>query len=123
MNETQKKLVIISTHAEESPDKATIPFALGTAAGTMGTDVVIILQSTGVHLATKGYADHVHAAGFPPLAELFETFFETGGKVMVCSPCAQARHIKPDDLIGEATVISGATLVAEAMSATTVLNY
>ena len=66
MSEPAQKLLIIGTHAEENPDKATLPFVLGSSALVMGTDVAVILQSTGVYLAMKGYADHVHASGFPP---------------------------------------------------------
>ena len=71
---------------------------MGSTALAMDVGVSIILQVTGVYLALKGYADHVHAAGFPPLMELQETFFEAGGKLMVCSPCMQARKITPEDL-------------------------
>ncbi|KPK25582.1 MAG: hypothetical protein AMK69_13925 [Nitrospira bacterium SG8_3] len=123
MSDKPDKLVIIATHAEESPDKATIPFVMGSAALAMDVDVSIILQVTGVYLALKGYADHVHAAGFPPLLELQETFFEAGGKLLVCSPCMQARKIKPEDLVPKAEVIAGATLVSEVLSATNVVSY
>ena len=123
MSDKPEKLVIIATHAEESPDKATIPFVMGSAALAMDVDVSIVLQVTGVYLALKGYADHVHAAGFPPLLELQETFFEAGGKLLVCSPCMQARKIEPEDLLSQAEVIAGATLVAEVLSATNVVSY
>ena len=123
MNDKPEKLVIIATYAEESPDKATIPFVMGSAALAMDVDVSIILQVTGVYLALKGYADHVHAAGFPPLLELQETFFEAGGKLLVCSPCIQARKIEPEDLLPQAEVIAGATLVSEVLSATNVVTY
>ncbi|MGD9034285.1 MAG: DsrE family protein, partial [Desulfobacteraceae bacterium] len=62
-------------------------------------------------------------AGFPPLIELQETFFEAGGKLMVCSPCMQARKIKPEDLVPQAEVIAGASLVSEVLSATNVVSY
>lgn len=123
MNDKPDKVVIIATHAEESPDKATIPFVMGSAALAMDVEVSIILQVTGVYLGIKGYADHVHAAGFPPLIELQETFFEAGGKLMVCSPCMQARKINPEDLLSQAEVIAGATLVSEVLSATNVVSY
>ena len=123
MNESQQKLVIIATHAEESPDKATIPFVMGSTALAMDVDVSIILQVTGVYLALEGYADHVHASGFPPLLELQETFLEAGGKLLVCSPCMQARKIEPEDLVPQAEVIAGATLVSEVISATNVVSY
>ncbi len=117
------KLVIIATQAEENPDKATLPFVLGNAALAMEVEATVILQSTAVYLAMKGYADHVQAAGFPPLPALLEAFFEGGGRLMVCSPCLQARKIKPEDLIPEGAIIAGATLVAEILSATNCLSY
>ncbi|MFH1351057.1 MAG: DsrE family protein [Pseudomonadota bacterium] len=119
MNDKAEKLVIIATYAEESPDKATIPFVMGSAALAMDVKATIILQVTGVYLGMKGYADHVHAAGFPPLRELQEAFFEGGGQLLVCSPCLQARKIAPEDLIPQAKIIAGATLVSEILSATT----
>lgn len=123
MNEKSKKLVIIATYAEENPDKATIPFVMGSTALAMDVEVSIILQVTGVFLALKGYADHVHATGFPPLVELQELFFESGGKLMVCSPCMQARKIAPEDLIPQSEVIAGAALVSEVLSANNVVTY
>jgi uncharacterized protein involved in oxidation of intracellular sulfur len=123
MSAEPDKLVIIGTHAEESPDKATLPFVMGNAALAMDLEATVALQGTGVYLAMKGYADHVHAAGFPSLSELFQVFFEAGGKLMVCSPCLQARKIGEGDLIPEAKIIAGGTLVSEMLSATSVVTY
>lgn len=123
MNDKSDKLVIVATHAEESPDKATLPFVVANAALAMDVQATVVCQATAVYLAMKGYADHVHAAGFPPLSELLESFFEAGGKLMVCSPCIQARKINPEDLVPQAQIIAGATLVAEMLSATNVVSY
>lgn len=118
-----QKLVIIATHAEENPDKATLPFVMGNTALAMDMDSTVILQSTGVYLAYRGYAEHVHAAGFPPLTELLATYLEAGGKLMVCSPCLEARKITPEELIEPAVIIAGATLINEIASATNVVTY
>ena len=58
-------LIFVATCADENPDKATIPFALGNSALAMDTDVIIVLQATGVFLGKKDYARHIHAPGFP----------------------------------------------------------
>ena len=100
MNENAKKLVIIATHAEENPDKATIPFAIASTALAMDVKAVIILQTTAVFLATKGYAQHVHSVG-----------------------CLQSRKIEPTELISQAQIIAGATVVAESLAADRVLSY
>ncbi|MFH1057650.1 MAG: DsrE family protein [Pseudomonadota bacterium] len=118
-----EKLVMIATHAEENPDKATLPFVMGNAALAMDIEATVVLQSTGIYLAYKGYAEHVHAAGFPSLKELMSLFLEAGGKLLVCSPCLQARKMAPEELIPESVVIAGATLINEVTSATNVVTY
>lgn len=123
MTPDAKKLVVIATHAEENPDKATLPFVMGNAAIAMEAEAVIVLQSTAVYLGMKGYAEHVHSPSFPPLRDLMDIYFEGGGKLLVCSPCLQTRKIAAEDLIPQATVIAGATLISEAFSATSVLSY
>ena len=96
---------------------------MGNTALAMDMESTVILQSTGVYLAYRGYAEHVHAAGFPPLTQLLATFLEAGGKLMVCSPCMQARKITPEELIEAAVIIAGATLISEVASATNVVTY
>ena len=119
----KEKLVYVVTHAEEQPESATIPFVLANTTQAMDAEAVVILQMTGVYLAMKGYADHVHAAGFPPLQELLDTYISEGGKILVCSPCIQARKINPEDLIEGSVVVAGATLVDEFLDAKNVLIY
>lgn len=123
MNNENQKLLIIATHAEEHPDKATLPFVVGNTALAMGTQVTIILQASAVFLATEGYAEHVQAAGFPSLTDLMATYKEAEGKLLVCSPCLQARKIEADQLIEESQIVAGATLVAELMESAKVISY
>ncbi|MDA8141525.1 MAG: DsrE family protein [Desulfobacteraceae bacterium] len=123
MSTETKKLLIIATFAEENPDKATLPFVVGNTALAMGNEVTIMLQSSGVFLATKGYANHVQAAGFPPLAELMATYKEAEGKLLVCSPCLQARKIGAEQLVEGAQIVAGATLIAELMESAKALTY
>jgi uncharacterized protein involved in oxidation of intracellular sulfur len=98
MNKSGKKLVIIATHAEENPGKATLPFVIGSSGLAMDVEVVIILQIAAVYLAVKGYADDIHAPEFAPLNELLDIFLDGGGGLMVCSPCIQARNIDSEKL-------------------------
>jgi len=42
---------------------------------------------------------------------------------MVCSPCIQARKIDPKDLIPQAVIIAGGTIISEISSATNVVTY
>jgi predicted peroxiredoxin len=119
-----EKLVIVCTHGPEDPERATIPFVLATAAQASDVEVVLGFQVNGVMLVRKGCAEHVFAAGFPPLKDLMDAYAEAGGKFYVCGPCVNSRKLDPKvDFIEGATVVNAATFVKEFTEATNVLVY
>ena len=122
-NQRNQKIVIIATHGPEHPERATLPFAMGTAALVMEADAVVILQSTGVLLAKKGCYEHIIAPGLAPLKELIEVFIKQGGQILVCAPCLHEREITKDMLIDAAELVGAGRAVEEALSASAVLNY
>ncbi len=121
--ETNEKIVIISTIGKDSPEKATLPFVLATAALATDVEVSVILQSDSVVLAKKGEADQVKANGLLPLKELLDSFMELKGNLLLCSPCLKERNIKEGDLIEGSQIIAAGTVVTEVLSATSVVTY
>ena len=118
-----KKMVIIATHADDDPEKATIPFVMAIAALASETGATVILQSTGVMLAVKGYTKHVRTEAFPELPDLMKSYLEMGGRILVCAPCLKSRGITEGDLIDGAKTIAAATVVSETTSADATLTY
>lgn len=124
MSEKNGKLILMCTHGPEDPERATIPFVMATAAQASDVEVVLGFQANGVMLIRKGCAEHVFAAGFPPLKELLDIYVENGGKLLVCGPCVKSRQINPEEeFIAGATVVNAATFVKECTEATNVLVY
>ena len=121
--ETTDKIVVISTTGPEFQEKATLPFVVATAAQTVDTHVVIILQASAVLLAKKGMAQNVNAPGLMPLKQLLDTFIELGGELLICNPCIKERHISEDELVTGARPIAAGTVVTEVLSAKAVLTY
>ena len=121
--ETSEKLVIISTTGPENQEKATLPFVIATAAQTVDTEVVVILQASAVLLAKKGAAENVNAQGLMPLKKLMETFIELGGQLLLCSPCIHERFIKEEELIPGSKLVAAGTVVEEVLSAKATLTY
>ncbi|RPH87177.1 MAG: multidrug transporter [Desulfobacteraceae bacterium] len=119
----KEKIVYISTHGAENPEKASLPFVLANAAMVMEVETLVALQGPAVFLAKKGCLEHVHSAGFAPLKELVASFFEQGGRLAVCVPCIQERKINVADLIENATPMAGGTLTEEILSANATLVY
>jgi predicted peroxiredoxin len=124
MTEKKEKLILMCTHGPEDPERATIPFVMATAGQASDVEVVLGFQANGVMLVTKGVAEHVFAAGFPPLKELLDIYLESGGKLLVCGPCVKSRQINPEEeFIAGATVVNATTFVKECTEATNVLVY
>ncbi|MDY0103814.1 MAG: DsrE family protein [Lentimicrobium sp.] len=121
--ETSEKLVIISTIGPENQEKATLPFVIATAAQTVDTEVVMILQASAVLLAKKGAAENVNAQGLMPLKKLMDTFIELGGQLLLCSPCIKERFIKEEELIPGSKLVAAGTVVEEVLSAKATLTY
>lgn len=118
-----EKIVIFATHGGEDAEKATLPFVIGSAALAMDVPVTMILQTTGVTLAQKGSYEHIFAAGFDPLEKLAGSFLEFGGKILVCTPCTEARRITQDMLIEGVELAKAGRMVQEVLEAKAVLNY
>lgn len=116
-------ILIIATHAGEDPERATFPFVMGNASFAMDEPATVVLQGSGVFLAKKGYANHVHASGFDPLPKLIDSFLELGGKIFVCAPCIKERNIAESDLIEKAQVVAGGTVINECCNANAVITY
>jgi uncharacterized protein len=124
MAEKEEMVMFICTHAAENPEKAAIPFVMGSAALAMEVKALIVLQEEGVYLAQKGYAEHMtKPGGFEPLSKLMADFLELGGELKVCVPCIKARNISEADLIGKAHTTAAGQLITDALRANAVFTY
>jgi uncharacterized protein involved in oxidation of intracellular sulfur len=83
MSEEKEKIVLIATHAGEDPERAIFPLLLANAAQAMDVEAVVVLQSDGVYLAQKGYADNISVPGFTPLKQLIDNYVANGGKFLL----------------------------------------
>ena len=123
MENKPEKIVIFAKHGDEDPEKATLPFVIGNAALAMDVKVTMVLQASGVKLATKGIYEHISSPGFDPLKKLVDSFLEFGGTILVCIPCMDQRKITADMLIQGATPVKAARVVQEMLDAKVVLSY
>src|SRR5262245_61102102 len=82
--------VILASGPEDGGKRATLALAAACTAQAMDLNTIVFLVADGVHWGYDGHAEGVHAPGFPPLADLIESFFESGGQVFLCSACDSA---------------------------------
>jgi len=119
----EEKIVVIGTHGEEDPDRATLPFVVANAALAMDVKTTVILQGNAVTLAVKGAGGGIQGIGFPPLKDLIASYFAQGGKILLCTPCIKGRNIAPETLVDGASLIAAGRVVQECLEAKSVLNY
>ncbi|MFP4169635.1 MAG: DsrE family protein [Methanomassiliicoccales archaeon] len=118
-----EKLVIIGTHAEDDPEKATLVWVMACTATASEMEPVVVLQGMGVYMARKNYAAGIRVPSFPPVDELIEAFQESKGKLLVCAPCLNKRNLGQEDLLEGATIINAPTVIKEIGEATQVITY
>jgi predicted peroxiredoxin len=83
MSEQKEKIVFVATHAGEDPERASFPLMLANAAQAMDVEAVVVLQSDGVYLAQKGYADNITVPGSAPLKQLIDSYVANGGTFLL----------------------------------------
>lgn len=105
------QMTVHCTHGREDSERATLSFVVGNVAASADQDAVVLLTIDGVWLATRGYADDIHKAGFQPLKEVMASFVANGGQIWVCGACAKPRGITDGDLVEGARIVTAANAV------------
>lgn len=124
MSNKQEKILYLCTCGKDRAEVAHAPFVLANAALAMDIQATIVLQGDGVNLAQKGYADTMPpGGGFPPMKKLLADFMEQGGRIWVCGPCIQTRHIAESDLIEGAHITAAGALNQEAIESNAVFVF
>lgn len=120
-----KKMMVMVTCGLSDAERATIAFGMAYTAAKMSaeTEVVVGLQSEGVWLAKKDLAEHIAVDGLPPLSQIIQGLMAEGGKILICEPCANARKLKQEDCMDNATIVGAGDLVAEVMSSDKTMVY
>jgi predicted peroxiredoxin len=103
----RKVLINLATGLED-PERVTVAFLVGGAALQRGEAVAMWLTKEAVRLALASHAEAVACDGCPPLSRLFEQYAESGGELLVCPICFNARKLDEGAMVANAS-ITGAT--------------
>jgi uncharacterized protein len=102
-------LLFPCSHAEDAPERATVPFIAAATAVASGQRAVVVCTVDAVTIGLPGIADRIEEEGMPPLADLVRQVAGGGGEIWLCSACATKRGIT-----GEQELIPGASIVGAA---------
>lgn len=116
MDEDHELLLFTVSHAEDEPERATVPFIAAATAIVSGRRAVAVATVEGVLLGLPEVADRIEVDGMPPLADLQHQLVRGGGEIWLCSACTTRRGITGDrDLVPGATIV-GAARIVEALT-------
>jgi len=100
----KKKLVIVITRGFDD-ERASVAWSIANGALNNDLDLTVFLVSAGVDWARKGAGQKAHLNPFDPtMDEMIQAVVDAGCKIMVCPPCAKARGLGEEDLIGSAVL-------------------
>jgi len=117
-----KQIMIWVTSGPDNPEKAVLPFIIANAGFVHDAKVYVMLAGSGVWLAKKGVAEHVNCCKWK-LQDLLNNFLESGGELVVCSPCMQERDMSEEELIDGARIGAAVEVLQIASECDVVLTF
>lgn len=109
------RLLFTTTHGEDDPERAIVPYIAAATAVVSGQDVAVVCTADAVNVGLDGWAEGIEADGLPNLGDLLRQVVDGGGEVWLCSACTTRRGITGDD-VREGTRIVGAAYIVEQLA-------
>lgn len=95
----KKKLVVVVTRGFDD-ERASVAWSIANGGIASGMEVHMFLVSAGVDWVRKGAADVARPNPLDPtMKEMVERVMDSGGRIMVCPPCAKVRGYEAENLL------------------------
>ena len=104
-------VVIVLSCGTDNPNRSTRAIHLATIAHKEGKQTTLFLLDEGVYIAKRGLADHLRAATGDVADDLIAYLQAHEVPILVCTPCAKARHIDEKELIDGARMATAVELI------------
>lgn len=106
------KFLFVLTRGMEDPVRATRCIHLARVAKDEGHEVNVFLVDDGVMIAKIGMVDNMKSPTGDELKSLLDQLIKASVPIMVCTPCANARHMGQEDLVQSARFETAKILIA-----------
>lgn len=109
----QKKLVIVNSRGFDD-ERSSVAWSIANTAVASDMDVTVFLVAAGVDWVRKGATAVAHLNPLDPtMGDMVGNFLGSGGKILVCPPCAKVRGYDENSLIDGATVAGAPVMLEE----------
>jgi predicted peroxiredoxin len=116
MTQQQTRYLFVITSTQGDPDRIGTALALANVALAGGADVLVWLTAEGAQLGRRGAAAGLQPRSLPPLAELLDSYLESGGRLGICPPCGKTHGVTDQNLVPNAEWMGAPVLLAEAQN-------
>ena len=107
----KKKLVVIVTNGADN-ERSSVAWSVANGGVASGMEVTMFLVSSGVDWVRKGALEHARLNPLDPtIGEMVKTVTDSGGKILVCPPCAGVRGYEQDDLMDGVTLAGSVAML------------
>ena len=98
MSEAKKLVVVVTSGFND--ERSSVAWSVANGGLASGFQVTMFLVSSGVDWVRKGGADIARLNPLdPPVKDMIQNLIQSGGKIMVCPPCAKVRGYGQEDFI------------------------
>jgi len=109
MSEKRNLVVVVSNGFND--ERSSVGWSIANSGINTGLTVTVFLVSSGVDWVRKGAAEVAQLNPLdPPLSEMIDNFLASGGKILVCPPCAKVRGYSEKDLIEGVSITSSTAM-------------
>jgi predicted peroxiredoxin len=114
MSESRKLVVIVTRGCDD--ERSSVAWSIANGGIASGFEITMFLVSAGSDWARKGAADHARLNPLdPPVTEMMQNVIDSGGRILVCPPCAKVRGYEQENLI-EGAQLAGSTAMLGVVS-------
>jgi len=111
MADEQKIVIVISRGFDD--ERASVAWSIANTSVASDLEVTVFLVAAGVDWVRKGAAEVARLNPLDPtMKEMIGNVMSSGGKILVCPPCAKVRGYTEDDLV-EGVTVAGAPAMLE----------
>ena len=104
-------VIVISRGFDD--ERSSVAWSIANAAVASDFEVTVFLVAAGVDWVRRGAAEVARLNPLdPPIGDMIRNVRESGGRILVCPPCAKVRGYTEDHLMPGVTVVGSAALHA-----------
>jgi len=113
------KFLFVLSRGLEDPTRVTRALQFAKLAVDEGHETSVFLVDDAVVAAKVGMLDNVKSPTGDDAKSYLDALVAAGTPILVCTPCANARHLDEDEFVVSAKLATGKTLIALAAESTT----